>query len=280
MSFKENLLKKIAIEKQAHRLAASVQPQADAAKFDKEAARRFIEMGGFPHVDLNDRDLELYILGEDNDEKTIIVLDNGLAIYRSTIDDVAMRKSPTVKEMVNIRNARKILSDNDVRLSKRKDSVRTVENMLTAGLDLSYTDADIAGIAMDGITAIEHNDADGVMQSLSLFSELLGYRKPPKLFHADGCDIRGRVEKAADGGDRFGPSFMYDKVNNSLQFIVSPIDSRRKDDLIYYRMVLNGEEKPDAEGGDVFRRLQEIVLEQRPVITGPDGAKTLLSSTS
>ena len=32
--------------------------------------------------------------------------------------------------------------------------------------------------------------------------------------------------------------------------------------------------------GDVFRRLQEIVLEQRPVITGPDGAKTLLSSTS
>ena len=35
MAFRDNLLKKIDIEKLAARVAATVEPQADAAKFDK-----------------------------------------------------------------------------------------------------------------------------------------------------------------------------------------------------------------------------------------------------
>ena len=81
MGFKENLLQKIAIDKLAAQVAASVAPQADAAKFDKDAARRLIEMGGFPHVALKERDLELYILEDGGEKKKIVVLDNGLAIY-------------------------------------------------------------------------------------------------------------------------------------------------------------------------------------------------------
>ena len=56
MGFKENLLQKITIDKLAAQVAASVEPQADAAKFDKDGARRLIEMGGFPHVELKDRE--------------------------------------------------------------------------------------------------------------------------------------------------------------------------------------------------------------------------------
>jgi len=48
MGFKENLMQKIAIDKLARQVAASVEQQADAAKFDKEAARQLIEMGGVP----------------------------------------------------------------------------------------------------------------------------------------------------------------------------------------------------------------------------------------
>ncbi len=265
MGFKENLLKKIEIDKLAAQVAASVEPQADAAKFDKAAARHLMEMGSFPHVELKDRDLELYILEDDGEKKKIIVLDNGLAIYNTTIDDVALRKSPTVKEMISLRNVMKILSDSDVRVSKRTDSVRTLKKMLIDGLDLTYTDADIDGIAYEGAASLEGNDAEGVLESLTLFGEILGFQKAPKLFQSSHCDIRGDLEKGSAGEMHFGPAFVYDQTHNSFKFISSTIDSRVKDDLDRYLQILSGEVPADAEGADVFRRLKQLVMDRKPV---------------
>ncbi|CAB5083024.1 hypothetical protein D3OALGA1CA_356 [Olavius algarvensis associated proteobacterium Delta 3] len=266
MGFKENLLKKMEIEKLAKHVAATVVPQADAAKFDKDGARRLFEMGGFPYVDLKDRDLELYILEDDGEKKKIIVLDNGLAIYDTTIDDVALRKGPTVKEMISLRNVRKILSDDDVKVSKRVDSVNTVAKMLTDGLDLTYTEADIDKIAYDGAASLEGDDMDGVMESLMLFSEILSFQKAPKLFQSPGCEIRGNLEKGAGVEMQFGPAFIYDKSGNSLKFVASRIDNRETDELDRYTQILNGEVPADAEGVDVFRQLKQLVMERRPVL--------------
>ena len=264
MGFKENLLQKITIDKLAAQVAASVEPQADAAKFDKDGARRLIEMGGFPHVELKDRDLDLYILKDDGEKKKIIVLDNGLAIYDSTIDDVAMRKSPTVKEMVNLRNARKILSDSDVRVSKRADSVRTLKKMLVDRLDLTYTEKDIEGIAYDGAAALESNDMDEVLESLVLFSELLGFPTPPKIFRAAHHEVRGEVAKGSAGAIRLGPGFIYDRMHNALKYI------GYADDLAHYLQVLHGDATADAEGGEVFKRLKALVMDRKPVLKETD----------
>jgi len=261
MGFKDNLMQKIAIEKLAAQVSATVEPQADAAKFDKDGARRLIEMGGFPHVELKDRDLELYILKDEGDKKKIIALDNGLAIYDTTIDDVAMRKSPTVKEMVNLRNARRILSDSDVRVSKRADSVRTLKEMLVDKLDLTYTESDIDGIAYDGAAALEGNDMEGVLESLSLFSELLGFPTPPKIFRAAHHEVRGEVRKGSTGTLRLGPGFIYDRMHNALKFI------GHADDLAHYLEVLHGDASADAEGGEVFKRLKALVMERKPQLT-------------
>jgi hypothetical protein len=265
MGFKENLLKKIDIDKLAAKVAASVVPQAAGTKFDKASARRLMEMGGFPHVELKDRHLELYILGIDAEKKKIIVLDNGLAIYHTTIDDVALRKSPSVKEMISIRNARKILSDGDVRVSKRTDSVRIVKKMLIDGLDLTYTNADIAGIADDGAVSLESKDMDGVMQCLTLFSEMLGFQKAPKLFQSSHCEIRGNLERGSGVEMQFGPVFMYDLKHDLLKFIRSTFDSCVKDDLDRYRQILTGEVPADAEGVDVFRGLKQLVMDRKPI---------------
>lgn len=59
MGFKENLVKKMEIDKLAAQVAATVKPHVDAAYFDKDAARRLIEMGGFQHVVLKDRKPDL-----------------------------------------------------------------------------------------------------------------------------------------------------------------------------------------------------------------------------
>lgn len=262
MGFKENLMQKIAIDKLAAKVAASVAPQADAAKFDKDAARRLIEMGGFPHVAIKERDLELYILKDEGDKKNIIVLDNGLAIYNTTIDDVAMRKSPMVKEMVNLRNARKILSDTDVRVSKRTDSVRTLKKTLVDGLDLTYTENDIDGIAYDGAAALESNETEKVLESLTLFSEILSFPEPPKIFRSAHHVIRGKVGKVPSDAVRLGPGFIYDQMHNTLKFI------HLEDDLEHYLQILKGDAPPDAEGVEVFKRLKALVMDRKPVLNG------------
>ena len=56
----------------------------------------------------------------------VLVFDNELALYHSTVDDVALRKSPEWKEMVSIRNVRRILNDQDVVVSKGKESIRRI----------------------------------------------------------------------------------------------------------------------------------------------------------
>ena len=53
--------------------------------------------------------LDLYIKDIDAEKTRILVLDNDLAIYNTSVYDVAMRKSPTVKEMMNPFNVVKIL---------------------------------------------------------------------------------------------------------------------------------------------------------------------------
>jgi hypothetical protein len=266
MGFKENLLKKMGIEKLAGQVAASVRPPAEAVKFDKAAARRLLEMGGFPHVVLKERDLELYVLEEDAEKKTIIALDNGLAIYHTTIDDVAMRKNPTVKEMLSIRNARKILSDDDVLVSKRADSVRTVRDVLIDDLDLTYTDVDISGLAYEGAASLEGKDSEGVMQALALFSEMLGFQYAPKLFRCDHCEIRGSLEKGSGDAMRFGPAYVENRMHDTLKFIASAVDSREKEDLDRYIQVLDGNVPADAEGNDVFQKLRQLVADRKPVL--------------
>lgn len=260
MGFKENLLKKIEIEQLGRKVAASVAPQADAAKFDKSAMRRLLEMGEFSHVAFDDRGLDLYILENDGDRKKILVLDNGLAIYRTSVDDVALRKSPTVKEMISIRNAIKILNDSDVRLSKRDESVATVERMLIEKLDLNYQAADIADIARDGVAALEGGYVEGVLESLLLLGELLGFGPAPKQLQAAHREISGAKSKGEAGEAVFGPAVIYDKLHNTLRLVRTPVSSRDRENLDRFNRITNGEQPPSAKGAAVFEYLRDAVL--------------------
>ena len=101
---------------------------------DKGLFRVLLEMAEYRH--LRERDLDLYLPPEGSGKSHILVLDNDLPFYKTTVSDIAMRKSPTVKEMVNIRNAIKILNDSDVVVSKKADSVKTVRQECLSRLNL------------------------------------------------------------------------------------------------------------------------------------------------
>lgn len=262
MSFKDNLLKKIQINQLSQKVLQSIGPPESGLKVDKEAMRSLLEMG--PYQYRQERDLDLYIEGSDGGRAEILVLDNELPIYRTTVEDVAMRKSPYTKEMLSIRNVIKILKDSDVKVSRKEASVKIVQKKCIDQLDLAFTESDIAAIAQEGSDSLKNAYTDGIIESLSLLAELLAYQPPPKAFRIRHYEIMGAVTEKAGGEILYGPIFVLSRVDNSLRMLDTPISSMDSGKMTYYQQVVKGDEKASREGTEVFEYLKKAVLRQKP----------------
>ena len=268
MSYKENLLKKIDIDRLAKRVVDSIGSPDSGRKVDKEAMRRLLEMAGYTHR--RERDLDLYVENDAATKGLILVLDNDLTIYDTTAEDVILRKSPFIKEMVSIRNIIKILNDKDVVVSRKEASVQHVRDACVKRLDLSHTAADIADIAIDGKASLESRYADGVVEVIAMFGEMLGYHPPPKVFTVRHHNILGALAEKPGEGIRFGPAVLYSLAHNEIKLIDRPLSGLNTDDLDYFQGIVKGEAKAAAEGVDVFERLKQSVLKKAPASESVD----------
>ncbi len=258
MSFKENLLAKIKINRLAAKVIASIGPAESGRKVDKEAMRSLLELS--PYQYQKARDLDLYVQRIDQEQKKIFVLDNELPIYQTTIEDVAMRKSPLIKEMVNIRNIIKILKDSDVKLSRKEESVKAVQSECIDQLDLSYSESDIGEIAKDGQAAFERDYPDGVIECLELFAELLDYKPALKAFQISRHKIIGRLIPKAAGEVLYGPMIIYSLIHGTLKVIENQISSLDKTKIELIQQVAAGKQKASIDGADVFQFLKNTIL--------------------
>ena len=258
MPFKENLLKKIQINQLSRKVLQSIGPPESGLKIDKDAMRNLLEMS--PYQYRKERDLDLYIEQTGDGQNIILVLDNELPIYKTTVEDVVMRKSPYTKEMLNIRNIIKILKDSDVKLSRKEASVKIVQKKCIDSLDLTYQESDIATMAKEGSDFLENGDADGVMESLALFSELLGYQSPPEAFRVPHHEIFGAVSEKPGGEILYGPVVAFNREDNSLRMIEDQVSNMDKTKIDFFQKVAKGKEKAAAEGSEVFRYFKEAVL--------------------
>jgi hypothetical protein len=261
MSFKENLLTKIKIDKLANTVSASIGPAESGRKVDKDAMRGLLELS--PYQYQKARDLDLYVKGSAQDPKKIFVLDNELPIYNTTIEDVAMRKSPLIKEMVKIRNIIKILKDSDVKLSRKEESVKAIQDDCIERLDLSFSKSDIDEIARDGQASLERDYADGVIEGLELFAELLDYRPAPKAFQLGRHKIVGELAPGAGGEVLYGPMIIYSLIHGTLKLIEEQISSFDQTKIEHIQQVAAGKQKPAAEGPEVFEYLKNAVLKKK-----------------
>jgi hypothetical protein len=263
MTFKENLLKKIKIDRLAGQIRLTIGPAAGERRLDKTLMRQLLTLS--PLQPETVRDLEIYRFRDSRpDKEMILVLDNDLALYHTTVDDVAMRKSPTVKEMVSIRNAIKILNDTDVVTSKKENSLAIIQKMCLEPLDLSYGREDLASIAAEGRTALELENAEGVIECLSLFAELTGYVSPATPFKIDHHFIIAKPHPPATGEVVCGPLVLYDEANNRLTLIEKTLGSRDKAALESMRQVTRGLEEASAEGVAVITFLEKLAVEKMP----------------
>jgi hypothetical protein len=255
MGFRENLLKKIEIEELVAGILRSIGPADSEQRMDRGSMRRLLEMGTYQYR--QERDLDLYLLNESE----ILALDNELKIYRTTAEDIGLRKSPTIKEMVSFRNAIKILNDKDVVVSRKADTVLRIRAELVAALNLSFTKADIDSLAADGSEALKNDYADGVVEILTLFAELLHFQKAPKIFQVSHHHVWGTLEHPKEGELRFGPLVMFGLIHNSLKMFEKPISSLDKGALENYHLAAKNEDSADLVGARVWQALQRSVLD-------------------
>jgi len=261
MSFKENLLTKLKIDNLAHKVIASIGTVESGSKVDKDAMRSLLEMSPYQHQ--KERDLDLYVEAIDQAQKKIFVLDNELPIYQTTIEDVVIRKSPLIKEMVKIRNIIKILKDTDVKLSRKGESVIAIQKELIDQLDLSFNPSDIDEIARDGQAALERDYSDGVVECLELFAELLDYKPAPKAFQLGRHMIVGALTPKTDGEALYGPMTIYSLIHGALKLIDEQISSLDKTKIELMQQVAAGKQKAAVEGPDVFEYLKNTVLKKK-----------------
>jgi len=261
MSFKDNLLKKIEIDKLANEVLKSIGPPGSERKIDKEAMKRLLEMS--PYRYQRERDLDLFVQELDSGRGKILVLDNELPIYDTTIEDVAMRRSPYIKEMVSIRNAIKILKDSDVKISTKGDSLKIIQKECIDILDLSFNESDIRKIEADGVKSLERDYADGVIEGLTIFAELLGFVPPPEVFRLRHHEIIGASETRESGEVLYGPIVVYSLIENEIKLIDKRIGSFEKEKIDYYQSIVSGNQKASKEGAEVFEYLRKAVINQK-----------------
>jgi hypothetical protein len=258
MSFKANLLQKIEIDQLYHVVLRSIGPPDSKRRTDTAAMRRLLAIGGF--ASRRERDLELYFIKTVSGDNQVLVLDNDLPIYQTEAEDVALRKSPTVKEMLNIRNVIKILNDADVLVSKKERSAATVRRRCLKQLDLRFNAADIEALAAEGRTALELGDTETVSQNLMLFAATLGLQPPPKALQVGHCEVWSAATTTEEGRPAYGPLILFDEAENHLQLLDRKIPPDDREALDHYHQVAMGKQRPTASGEAVWAFLQDAVL--------------------
>lgn len=260
MSFKENLKKKLLTDRLSSTVCQSIGGSPESMrKIDKESMRKLLALS--PFVSEKRRDLELYFRELEPDIGEIISLDNELSLYgNTTVGDVALRRSPTVKEMVNIKNIIKILSNKDILICKGSDTVHHVQNLALGLLDLSFGEEDVQELVDDGIAAMAREDPDAVLETLELFVELLGYEPVPAAVLVNDYVMYGHQHEGGNGRQSYGPVVMYNDRANVLRMIKQAVFMDDPGAQTLIPGVALGEIEPDVEGGEVFRFLKQAAL--------------------
>ena len=258
MGFRENLLQKIQIGRLADQVHRSLIPADPPQRIDREAMRALLQMSAYTQH--HERDLELFFRDDKEGKKIIIVLDNELKRYHTTIEDVALRKSPTVKEMVSIRNAIKILNDKDVVVSAKADTLQHLQDEIIGSLDLTYSATDIEALVQDGRDALKNNYSDGIIEVLALTAELLGWPPVPKPLETAHCQAWGAQKSAAAGATEVSPIMVFNRMHSRLQMIRNPVNTLDSTALRRFHQVAKGEEPAELEGDAVLAELKRLIL--------------------
>ncbi|MFC1839869.1 hypothetical protein ACFL1N_09830 [Thermodesulfobacteriota bacterium] len=260
MSFKLNLKAKINLDRLLQKLTLTIREPPGKLWLDKGLTGDLLDMTDFEHKKV--RDLHLYLGPPDGEVMEVAVLDNELAIYRTTVADVALRRSPFWQEIFSIRNIRKIMNDKDVIISKGKASLKRLHANALALLDLTYGSDDLAIMLEDARKGLDQNSIAQIQESLDLFVNLLGFQPMSFGWLEQGLQIFARA-KFNNGADPVFEHIILFDVETLFLGLKKGVFSQQSDsDRDWVMKYDRGEKFPDLQGIDVFNFLAELALEK------------------
>lgn len=266
MSFKENLKAKMKLDRLLQKLVSTIKEPPGKWWLDKVLTQELLENTDLEHKKF--RDLHLYIRPLEGEIMEVLVFDNELPIYHTTVADVALRKSPYWQEMFSIRNIRKIMNDKDVIISKGKESLKRLHADAMVLLDLTYTGDDLALLLEDARQGLEQKSIAQIQESFDLFFELLDFQ--PVTLGVLEQDLQIFVGPKLNGGavPAFEHLILFDEETLSLGLKKGAFSRQSDLDVAWVIKYARSEEPPDLKGIDVFKFLVELALEKAPAHRG------------
>jgi len=261
VSFKENLKAKIGLDGLMLKITSTMRETPGHRRLDKDLTQRLLDMTDFEHVKA--RDLHLYVRPFEGDIKEVLVFDNELPIYHSTVDDVALRKSPEWKEMFSIRNIKRVLNDQDVIVSKGKESLKRIHADALALLDLKYNREDLEGLIEEVRLGLGRKSLEQVQESFDLFFELINFQ--PVSLGALEQDLQIFARPKINGGTSttFEDPIFFDEENLLVGLKKGSFSPRSDSDIAWVRQYAEGKKPADLEGIEVFEFLADLALEKK-----------------
>ena len=256
MSLKEIIHRKKTVDRLAEMVIASIGSVSGGYKVDKTDMRALLETAGYES--LIRRGIEMHSHDFSAETPRIVVLDNELKLYETDAEDIAVRKNPTLGEMVRLKSIRKILNDQDVVVASRADTVRAIRKEILESMDLSFTETDIEELYREGCDALDHGRGEDLVAILAIFAEILVLSRPDA--HLPG-DLAVFGEKSESEEDlRFGPLYIYSYSGNLLHRYNRVLPAAASKNPSTYRDLLFGETEPDMEGVEVIDDLKQKAI--------------------
>jgi hypothetical protein len=260
MSFKENLKTKINLDRLLKKLVSTIREPPGRWWLDKVLTQELLDMTDLKHEKVSY--LHLYIRPLEGEIMEVLVFDNELPIYHTTVADVALRKSPYWQQMFSIRNIRKIMNDKDVIISKGKESLKRLHANAMALLDLTYTRDDLALMLEDARQGLDQKSTAQIQESFDLFFELLDFQ--PVSLGVLEQDLQIFAGPKINGGavPTFEHLILFDEETLSLGLKKGAFSQENDLDLAWVMQYAQGEKIADLKGIDVFKFLLELALDK------------------
>ena len=260
MSFKDNLKGKIKLDRLLQKLVSTIREPPGKRWLDKVLTQELLDMTDLKHEKVSY--LHLYIRPLEGEIMEVLVFDNELPIYHTTVADVALRKSPHWKQMFSIRNIKKIMNDQDVIISKGKESLKRLHANAMALLDLTYTRDDLTLLLEDASQGLDQKSIGQIQDSFDLFFELLDFQ--PVSFGVPEQDLQ--IFAGPKFNDGAVPAFehliLFDEETLSLGLKKGAFSPQSDSDLTWVISYARSEEPADLKGIDVFKFLVQLALDK------------------
>jgi hypothetical protein len=258
MSFKENIKAKIKVDRLLQALVSTIREPPGRWWLDKVLTQELLDMTDLEHKKV--RDLHLYVRPVEGEIMEVLVFDNELPIYHTTVADAALRKSPYWQQMFSIRNIRKIMNDKDVMISKGKESLKRLHANALALLDLTYTRDDLTLLLEDARQGLNQKSIAKIQESFDLFFELLDFE--PVSLGVLVKDLQIFAGPKLNGGavPAFKHLILFDEETLSLGLKKGAFSPQSDLDIAWVIKYARSEESADLKGIDVFKFLVELAL--------------------